>query len=457
MADAAATPGDQQHQVAPKQLLALLVLAAVVGLVVSLASWCFLQGVHQITHGLYTSLPRDLGYDSAPLWWPLPFCGIAGVLVAFAIVRLPGRGGHVPADGLKVSPTLPVELPGVLLAAIASISLGIVLGPEAPLIALGGGLATYVVQLLRKDAPPQVVTVIAAAGAFAALSMIFESPVIAAVILIEATGVGGSQQRMLLLPGLLAAGIGSLISVGMGSWTGLSTSDYALGTLSLPHVARPDIAEVAWTIPFAVVIAVGAFVIVRLARRLLPLLQSREFVLLPLAGLAVAGLAIAFSQLADKPANEVLFSGESALPSFVANAGTWSVSALALLIVFKGIAWAISLAGFRGGPVFPTIFLGAAAGIMASHLAGFAITVAVAVGLGAAAVSVLGLPLAAVILSGLLIPASGPGATPLVIVGVVIAYLTTRGLSKVEEARAKTRTDAAPARAAAAAGAPAQV
>jgi H+/Cl- antiporter ClcA len=343
MTETTATPGDQGPAVSPKQLGALLGIAAAVGLVVSLASWCFLEGTYQIQHGIYISLPRDLGYDhGAPLWWSLPFCGAAGLITAFAIVRLPGRGGHVPADGLKVSPTQPIELPGVLLAAVATLGLGLVLGPEAPLIALGGGLATYSIRLVRRDAPSQVQAVMAACGAFAALAFIFESPVISAVVLIEATAVGGPQQRMILLPGLLAAGIGSLVSLGMGSWTGLSTTDYALSAVPLPDFVRPDIVDFIWTIPFAVAVAVVAFVIVRLARQLLKLVESREFVVLPLAGLAVSGLAIAFSQAADKPVDQVLFSGESAIPGLVANAGTWSVWAVALLVAFKGLAWSVS-------------------------------------------------------------------------------------------------------------------
>ena len=158
MAEAAAhAERIQSPRLPPKQFLALLGLAAVVGLVVSLACLVLPEGVHQIQHGVYTSLPRDLGYDhGAPLWWSLPVCGVAGLITAFAIVRLPGRGGHVPAEGLKVSPTQPVELPGVVLAAVATLGLGIVLGPEAPLIALGGGLATYSIRLARRDAPQQV-------------------------------------------------------------------------------------------------------------------------------------------------------------------------------------------------------------------------------------------------------------------------------------------------------------
>ena len=442
MPEAAAPPQDPAAQVPPRQLLSLLVLAAIVGVVVSIAAFCFLEAVHWTTEWVYDDLPDALGFDGVPVWWPLPVLFIAGLIVAFAILRMPGRGGHVPALGLNASPTAPIELPGVMLAALGGLGLGVVLGPEAPLLALGGGLGILAIQLVRRDAPPQVVTVLAASGSLAALSFIFESPVIAAVIIIEASGIGGPQMTMLLLPGLTAAGIGSLLSLGLGSWTGVDTSDYALGSLTLPHLARPDIVDFAWTIPLAIAIAVGVYLIRRIALSLLPLVQSREAVLLPLAGLAVGGLAIAFSQLKDKPVDQVLFSGESALPSFVSGADTWTVAALLLLLLFKGLAWAISLASFRGGPIFPALFIGAAAGLAASHLAGFAETAAVAVGMGAAVAAILQLPLSAVILAVLLTGQPGYGATPLIIVGVVVAYVTTRALSAREEPSSAPATSA---------------
>jgi H+/Cl- antiporter ClcA len=332
----------------------------------------------------------------------------------------------VPAEGLKTEMTQPVELPGVMLAAVATIGLGIVLGPEAPLIALGGGLGILAVRLIPRDLPPEVSAVIAASGTFAALTLIFESPLVAAVILIEATGVGGPRLPLVLVPGLLAAGIGSLVSIGMGSWTGLSASDYALGTLDLPAFARPDLADFGWTIALAIACAMGVFVVLRLAREAEGLLMKRPFLFLPAAGLAVAGLAIAFSEAANKGVDNVLFSGQDALGPLVSDPASWSLSALALLIAFKGLAWSISLGGFRGGPVFPSLFLGAAAGVMAAKLPGFSITPAVAVGMGAAVVSVLKLPLSAVVLAVLLTANAGAGAGPLIIVGVVVAYLTTR-------------------------------
>src|SRR5207248_4507482 len=257
MNGAAALPADPGSLIGTRRYRVLLVFAAVVGVFVSLASWGFLELVYYIQHGVYKDLPRDLGYCTVPWWWPLPWLALAGVLTALAITRLPGRGGHVPADGLSTGgdPTQPIELPGVLLAAVATLGLGLVLGPEAPLIALGLGLGILAIRSVRKDAPQQAVGLMAAAGSFAAVSTIFGSPVIGAVIIIEAAGLGGQTLPLVLLPGLLAAGVGSLVFIGMGGWTGLSTSAWALTPFSLPSFSGPGWGDFGWTIAVAIAAA----------------------------------------------------------------------------------------------------------------------------------------------------------------------------------------------------------
>jgi hypothetical protein len=52
----------------------------------------------------------------------------------------------------------------------------------------------------------------------------------------------------------------------------------------------------------------------------------------------------------DYEPTAVLFSGETAFDALFDSAATVSLSALTLLIVFKGLAWSISLSSFRGGP-----------------------------------------------------------------------------------------------------------
>jgi H+/Cl- antiporter ClcA len=358
-----------------------------------------------------------------------------GLIVPFAIARLPGRGGHIPVHGLTAGGSAgPIELPGILLAAIGTIGFGLVLGPEAPLIALGTGLAILTVRATRRELPDQVLLVVGAAGSFAALSFIFTSPIIAAVILIEATGLGGPRLRIILLPGLMAAGIGSLVSIGMGSLSGLSTSDYALGVLALPRFDEPVFGDFAWTIALAIVVAVVVQVLLWLGRLTERYASAPPFVVLPLVGLGVAVLAYVFGQATDQNATAVLLSGQDALPDLVADAGAWSMATLVMLILCKGLAYAASLGSFRGGPTFPALFLGAAGGVMASHLPGLSVTPGIAVCMAAATVSVLRLPLSAAVLAILLTSKSGPGAGPLIIVAVAVAMVVTHVLTNRRDA-----------------------
>jgi H+/Cl- antiporter ClcA len=432
-----------------KRFLALLAIAAPVGVVAALVAWGFLELVFHMQEWVFSDLPESLGYDSPPLWWSLPILAIAGMVTAAAIVRLPGRGGHIPAEGLNPSPIQPIELPGVVLAGIASIGLGVTLGPEAPLIAIGGGLGLFVANRLPGDTPPEVGEVLAVSATFSALALLFGSPIVAAVLLIEASGIGGPRLPLMLVPGLLASGIGSLVWIGMGSWTGLSTSDISIPALELPPFQTPGFADFGWSILLAAGIAVGVFAIFRLARETQRFAAPRPYLLLPACGLAVASLAIAFAETTDKGVNQVLFSGQNALGSLVAHPSAWSLSALALLVAFKGIAYGLSLGSFRGGPVFPAMFLGSAAGLMAAQLPGFDVTPAVAVGIGAGVAAVLGLPLSGALLGILLTSAAGPGSAPLVIVGVIVAYLVKLAL----EARWQPATREVPQSAASATGA----
>ncbi|MGE5617465.1 MAG: chloride channel protein, partial [Candidatus Woesearchaeota archaeon] len=320
------TPDETAAVMRSRAFVGLLSLVSVIGVVVSFLTWGFLELIYQVTRELYTHLPNALGYHHGPpVWWPLPILAIAGVLVALAITRLPGNGGHIPALGLVAGKSAtPIELPGVLLAGLVGVGFGVVLGPEAPLLALGPGVAVLMARLLRRDAPEQVLALVAAAGAFAAVSFLFVSPLVAAVLMIEVTAIGGARQRMVLIPGLLSAGIGSLLAIGIGSWTGLNREEIALGPIQVPHFGHPTLAQFGWTIALAAVVGIVAQLILRGGRLTHRFAAPRPLVMLPAIGLIVAGLAIAFSQATDRSASEVLFSGEAGLPGLVAQAGGWS-------------------------------------------------------------------------------------------------------------------------------------
>jgi H+/Cl- antiporter ClcA len=371
---------------------------------------------------------------------------LAGVLVGLTIRYLPGRGGHSPADGFKAGGVpSPIELPGIAIAALATLSLGAVLGPEAPLIALGAGLAGSAVRLARRDVPAQATAVVAAAGSFAAISTLLGSPLLGAFLLMEASGLGGPTLGLVLVPGLVAAGVGSLIFIGLDAWTGLGT--YSLALPDVPPFAQPDLAQFGWALVIGLVAAVVGTGIRRLALALRPHVERRLLLATPLVGVAVGTLAIVYAQASGHNFSEVLFSGQNALGPLISNGASYSVGALVLLVACKGLAYGASLAGFRGGPVFPAMFLGAAGGIALSHLPGLPLVPGVAMGIGAMSVVLLRLPLTSVLLATLLLAADGLAVMPLVIVAVAVAYVASARLTPPATATPAAPTTATPAEA----------
>ena len=411
-----------------KQYVALLILAAVLGVVISFLMYWYLKLIADVQTWVFTDLPKDLGFKGEPPWWPLLPLAVAGAVVGAVIRYLPGRGGHSPADGFKAGGVAqPNELPGIFLAALAGLGLGAVIGPEAPLIALGGGLAFLSVKLARRDVPASTGAVIAATGSFAAISTLFGNPLAAAFLLLEASGLGGPTVIIVLIPGLLGAGVGYLIFLGLNAWTGYGT--FALAIPDLPPAPHLDGWQILWALGIGAAAAVVSYAIRRAALFLRPHVEQRLVLLTLLAGLVIAGLAIAYGEATGKPQADVLFSGQAALPPLLEHAASYTAGALVLLVVCKGIAYAIALSSFRGGPTFPGMFIGAAGGIALSHLPGLPMIAGAAIGIGAMTAGMLQLPITAVLLTTLFLGTDGLKTMPLVIVAVVVSFVLSKWLA----------------------------
>ncbi len=221
--------------------LRLLLLAGAVGIPVSMVAFAFLALLHWLTHLVWEDLPHRWDLDPVPWWWPAPWLLIGGALVAVAISRLPGRGGHVPIDGLSADPVRPSYMPSVLLASLGGLPLGVVLGPEAPLIALGGAAAVMLTQRWgpRQGTPESAL--LSTSGSAAAVAVIFGGPLVAAVFILEASSRSELRGPRIVLPCLLSAGVGALVFTGLGDWTGLHVASLSLPGLDAP--ARPDLAD----------------------------------------------------------------------------------------------------------------------------------------------------------------------------------------------------------------------
>ena len=423
---AAAPSSDPLALLRNRSYLTLLVLAAVIGAPISAVAYFYLKFVTLAQTFVFQTLPKDW-MSSVPAWWPILPLVLGGLIVGLTLRYLHGTGGHKPAEGFKTAGGVdPLDLPGIIVASLATLCLGAVLGPEAPLIAIGGGLGVLAVHLAKKDAPPMAAMVIGAAGSFAAVATLLGSPIVGAFLFMEAAGLGGPLLGVVLVPGLLAAGIGSLIFVGLDAWTGYGTFSLTIGPI--PHFGSPTGAEFLWAIGIGFAAAILGTVIKRGAIALQPVVERRKVLLTPVLGLVVAVIAIVFFEITGKPSSYVLFSGQSALPTLVQHAATFSAGALVALVLCKGAAYSASLSGFRGGPIFPGMFIGATLGIALSHLPGLPLIAGVGMGIGAMTVAMLGLPLVSVLLASLLLSADGVALMPLIIVAVVVAYVVSAHL-----------------------------
>jgi H+/Cl- antiporter ClcA len=263
--------------------------------------------------------------------------------------------------------------------------------------------------------------VIGAAGSFAASATLLGSPLTGAFLLMEMAGLGGPMMEIVLVPGLLAAGIGALIFVGLDNLTGFGS--FSLLVSPIPHVGAPTGVEFLWALVIGVGAAFLATGVFRLAAWLRTVVEPRRLLLTPVAGLAVGGLAIAFEAGTGRGTSWVLFSGQSALPPLVQHAASWTVGALLLLLVCKALAYSVSLSSFRGGPIFPSMFIGAAGGIALSHAGGLPVVTGAALGVGAMTAGALKMPMTAVLLPSLLFASDAADLVPVVIVAVVVSYV----------------------------------
>jgi H+/Cl- antiporter ClcA len=408
--------------------IAALVLAAILGIPISVIAYGFLALVAAIQRLLFSELPNQVFGGAAPAWWPVPWLVLCGLLTGLTIRYLPGNGGHSPAFGFKAGGGPPTggELLTISLAALTTLSLGAVLGPEAPLIAIGGGLAALTVRLAKKDAPPMALTIMASAGSFAAISTLLGSPVLGAFLIMEAAGIGGMTLSLIALPGLLASGIGALVFIGLDNLTGLGSFSLALTTV--PPAVTPTLATMGWALAMGVAGALLGWLIRWVGLSLRPIVHLNRVLITSGLGLIIGLTAMAYQLISGHSFTQVLFSGQDALPELVEHAADYSAAVLILLIVCKTFVYGVSLSAFRGGPVFPSMFIGAALGIAASGLPGMDLAPAIGMGIGAMCATMLRLPLTSTLLATLLMGADGVAVTPQVVVAVAVAFVITNVL-----------------------------
>ena len=332
-----------------RTMLLLAIPALIIGIVSSLVLIVVMKVASVVQTMLWTALPAQMGINVDSPAWIIMMLTLTGVAVGLVIRFSPGHAGPDPAlEPLIGAPVAPAALPGLIIALIIGLAGGVSLGPEHPIMAVNIGLAVYLGSRILPRVGALDWTILASAGTIGAL---FGTPVAAALIFSQTLSSNNDVPLWdKLFAPLMAAAAGALT-------TSLFFNPHF--SLSLPHYGQMQIADIfSGAVVVAIAIALGMIAVWCLPRLHRQVHKLKHPVLI----LGVGGLMLGI--LGAIGGKVTLFKGLDEMQQ-LAFSQVFSVSDYLLFALIKLAALVVAAAcGFRGGRIFPAVFVGVALGLM---------------------------------------------------------------------------------------------
>ncbi|EMF8762639.1 ion channel protein [Escherichia coli] len=332
-----------------RTMLLLSLPAVAIGIASSLILIVVMKIASVLQNLLWQRLPGTLGIAQDSPLWIIGVLTLTGIAVGLVIRFSQGHAGPDPAcEPLIGAPVPPSALPGLIVALILGLAVGVSLGPEHPIMTVNIALAVAIGARLLPRVNRMEWTILASAGTIGAL---FGTPVAAALIFSQT--LNGSSEVPLwdrLFAPLMAAAAGALT-------TGLFFHPHF--SLPIAHYGQMEMTDIlSGAIVAAIAIAAGMVAVWCLPRLHAMMNQMKN----PVLVLGIGGFILGILGVIGGPVS--LFKGLDEMQQMVANQA-FSTSDYFLLAVIKLAALVVAAAsGFRGGRIFPAVFVGVALGLM---------------------------------------------------------------------------------------------
>ena len=332
-----------------RTMLLLSLPAVAIGIASSLILIVVMKIASALQNLLWQRLPGTLGIAQDSPLWIIGVLTLTGIAVGLVIRFSQGHAGPDPAcEPLIGAPVPPSALPGLIVALILGLAGGVSLGPEHPIMTVNIALAVAIGARLLPRVNRMEWTILASAGTIGAL---FGTPVAAALIFSQT--LNGSSEVPLwdrLFAPLMAAAAGALT-------TGLFFHPHF--SLPIAHYGQMEMTDIlSGAIVAAIAIAAGMVPVWCLPRLHAMMNQMKN----PVLVLGIGGFILGILGVIGGPVS--LFKGLDEMQQMVANQA-FSTSDYFLLAVIKLAALVVAAAsGFRGGRIFPAVFVGVALGLM---------------------------------------------------------------------------------------------
>ncbi|EEY5388686.1 ion channel protein [Escherichia coli] len=332
-----------------RTMLLLSLPAVAIGIASSLILIVVMKIASVLQNLLWQRLPGTLGIAQDSPFWIIAILTLTGIAVGLVIRFSQGHAGPDPAcEPLIGAPVPPSALLGLIVALILGLAGGVSLGPEHPIMTVNIALAVAIGARLLPRVNRMEWTILASAGTIGAL---FGTPVAAALIFSQT--LNGSSEVPLwdrLFAPLMAAAAGALT-------TGLFFHPHF--SLPIAHYGKMEMTDIlSGAIVAAIAIAAGMVAVWCLPRLHAMMHQMKN----PVLVLGIGGFILGILGVMGGPVS--LFKGLDEMQQMVANQA-FSTSDYFLLAVIKLAALVVAAAsGFRGGRIFPAVFVGVALGLM---------------------------------------------------------------------------------------------
>ncbi|WP_275274117.1 ion channel protein [Escherichia coli] len=332
-----------------RTMLLLSLPAVAIGIASSLILIVVMKIASALQNLLWQRLPGTLGIAQDSPLWIIGVLTLTGIAVGLVIRFSQGHAGPDPAcEPLIGAPVPPSALPGLIVALILGLAGGVSLGPEHPIMTVNIALAVAIGARLLPRVNRMEWTILASAGTIGAL---FGTPVAAALIFSQT--LNGSSEVPLwdrLFAPLMAAAAGALT-------TGLFFHPHF--SLPIAHYGQMEMTDILSGAIVAAIAIVAGMVAVWCLPRLHAMMNQMKN---PVLVLGIGGFILGILGVIGGPVS--LFKGLDEMQQMVANQA-FSTSDYFLLAVIKLAALVVAAAsGFRGGRIFPAVFVGVALGLM---------------------------------------------------------------------------------------------
>ena len=353
-----------------KALVKWLLLAAVTGTCCGVVGALFHIGVHHAT-----ALRREHFW----LLWCLPLAGL--VIVGFyKLTKTEGMGTNDILDAVHLGKPLSIWLlPAIFLGTVLTHLCGGSAGREGAALQMGGTIGFHTGRLLRLDDKDLRIATLAGMAAF--FSALFGTPLTAAIFSIVVISVG-VMYHAAMFPCLTAA----LTAYGVSLLLGVEPTRF---TVEMPALAADTMLRVSVLAVLCALVSVLFCGVMHTAEHLMEKYFPNPWIRAAAGGFAVIALTFLCGTTDYNGA------GMDVVTAAVEQ-GTAHPAAFLLKLLFTAVTLA---AGFKGGEVVPSFFVGATFGCVMGPLLGLPAGASAAIGLVAVFCGATNCPLASTLLS----------------------------------------------------------